>query len=191
MPIPVDEVSVRITADTTQVEASLTRLGREADRFSSAITGAFKSAVAGGKDFESVLSGLALKLSGIAFDRAFQPISDALGGAIDGLFKAFGLADGGVVGAGRVKPFARGGVLTAPTFFPLGRSLGRAGAAGAEAVLPLARGSDGKLGVRSDGGGPVVVNFNVTSPDAASFRKSEAQVTAMLARAVGRGKRGL
>ena len=33
--------------------------------------------------------------------------------------------------------------------------------------------------------------LNVTTPDAASFAKSETQVTAMLARAVGRGRRGL
>jgi phage-related minor tail protein len=64
------------------------------------------------------------------------------------------------------------------------------GEAGAEAVLPLARGSDGALGVKAGAGQPVVVHFNVTSPDAESFRKSEAQVTAMLARAVGRGRRG-
>jgi hypothetical protein len=37
----------------------------------------------------------------------------------------------------------------------------------------------------------VQVTFNVTTPDAASFAKSETQVTAMLARAVARGRRGL
>jgi phage-related minor tail protein len=69
--------------------------------------------------------------------------------------------------------------------------LGLAGEAGAEAVLPLARGSDGTLGVKSEARAPMVVTFNVTAADADSFRKSEAQVTAMLARAVGRGRRGL
>jgi len=58
-------------------------------------------------------------------------------------------------------------------------------------VLPLARGSDGRLGVASQAARPVIVTVNVTTPDADSFRKSEAQVTAMLARAVGRGRRGL
>jgi phage-related minor tail protein len=66
------------------------------------------------------------------------------------------------------------------------------GEAGAEAVMPLTRGSDGRLGVQSAGGGAqVVVHFNVTTPDATSFVKSEAQVSAMLARAVARGRRGL
>jgi len=37
----------------------------------------------------------------------------------------------------------------------------------------------------------VNVVFNVSTPDAASFRKSEAQVTGMLARAVTRGTRTL
>jgi phage-related minor tail protein len=65
------------------------------------------------------------------------------------------------------------------------------GEAGAEAVLPLARGADGALGVRTQAAAPMVVNFSITTADADSFRKSEAQVTAMLARAVGRGRRGL
>jgi hypothetical protein len=35
------------------------------------------------------------------------------------------------------------------------------------------------------------VVFNVTATDAASFRKSEGQISAMLARSVSRGNRGL
>jgi phage-related minor tail protein len=69
------------------------------------------------------------------------------------------------------------------------------GEQGAEAILPLARGSDGRLGVRSATGGassrPVSVTVNVAATDADSFRRSEAQVAAALARAVARGQRGL
>ena len=96
-----------------------------------------------------------------------------------------------MVSGGQVKPFAQGGIVNAPTLFPLARGLGLMGEAGAEAVLPLTRGSDGTLGVASAASAPTVVNFNVTTADADSFRKSEAQVTAMLARAVGRGRRSL
>ena len=35
------------------------------------------------------------------------------------------------------------------------------------------------------------VTFNVTTPDAESFRRSETQVAAMLTRAVGLGQRNL
>jgi hypothetical protein len=37
----------------------------------------------------------------------------------------------------------------------------------------------------------VNVTFNVTTPDAESFRRSEGQIAAMLSRAVGRGSRNL
>lgn len=188
MATQIDDLSVRISADTSPFEASLRSLGSEADRFSTAITRAFKDAVVGGKDFESVLKGLALKLAGIALDSALKPVS----GLVSGLLGAFGLANGGVVAGGNVKAFAQGGVVDGPTLFPLARGIGLMGEAGAEAVMPLTRGRDGRLGVQSAGGGsPTVVHFNVTTPDASSFVKSEAQVTAMLARAVARGRRGL
>ncbi|NIX76902.1 phage tail tape measure protein [Microvirga terricola] len=101
-------------------------------------------------------------------------------------------AQGGVFSRGMVMPFAQGGVIGAPTYFPLGRGLGLMGEQGAEAVMPLARGPDGRLGVRTGGGGrPVAVTVHVSTPDADSFRRSEAQVSAALARAVARGQRGM
>jgi hypothetical protein len=59
--------------------------------------------------------------------------------------------------------------------------------------MPLARGPDGKLGVRGGGGAarPVSVTVNIATPDAESFRRSQAQVAAGLARAVSRGQRAL
>jgi phage-related minor tail protein len=93
-----------------------------------------------------------------------------------------------------VLPFAHGGVIASPVAFPLGgHKLGLAGEAGPEAILPLSRGKDGRLGVRAEGGaGPSLnVTFNVTAQDAASFRRSEGQIAAMLSRAVSRGARNL
>ena len=56
--------------------------------------------------------------------------------------------------------------------------------------MPLQRGPDGRLGVAGGGGGGVQVTFNVTASDARSFAASEAEVSAMLLRAVRRGTRG-
>jgi phage-related minor tail protein len=56
--------------------------------------------------------------------------------------------------------------------------------------LPLARGADGRLGVAAGGGQAVTVNFNVTANDARSFAAAEAEMSAMLLRAVRRGTRG-
>jgi lambda family phage tail tape measure protein len=97
-------------------------------------------------------------------------------------------ASGGV--PGHVVPFAGGGVVSTPSYFPMAGGVGLVGEAGAEAILPLRRAADGRLGVAASGGGPAInVVFNVTAQDAASFRKSEAQITGMLARAVSRGAR--
>ena len=58
------------------------------------------------------------------------------------------------------------------------------GEAGPEAIMPLRpRGPDGKLGVAAGGrAAPVSVTVNIATPDAHSFRRSEAQVAATLAR---------
>ena len=125
---------------------------------------------------------------------AGQSLSGGLSSLLGSLFGSGGpaLAKGGVVSRGMLMPFAKGGVVGAPTYFPLGRGLGLMGEQGAEAVMPLARGPDGRLGVRTGGGGrPVSVTVNITTPDADSFRRSEAQVSAALARAVARGQRGM
>ncbi len=80
-------------------------------------------------------------------------------------------------------------MIAAPSYFPLGEGTGLAGEAGPEAIMPLVRGSDGSLGVAGGQGGAVTVNFNVTAADARSFAASEAEVSAMLLRAVRRGTR--
>ncbi len=67
-------------------------------------------------------------------------------------------ATGNVFNHGNVIPFARGGVFNRPTLFPMSKGMGLMGEAGPEAVMPLTRGKDGKLGVKASGG--QVINFN-------------------------------
>lgn len=77
-------------------------------------------------------------------------------------------ANGAAFGYGGVRAFASGGVFTNsivsnPTLFKFanGGSLGLMGEAGPEAIMPLKRGPDGRLGVSGGGGGgdvTVVVN---------------------------------
>lgn len=66
----------------------------------------------------------------------------------------FGFADGGVFqGGSQVQAYANGGVVGGPTYFPMaGGKTGLMGEAGPEAIMPLKRGKDGKLGVTVDGG---------------------------------------
>jgi phage-related minor tail protein len=157
--------------------------------FGRSLTTALKGAIVQGRSLDVVLRSLAERLASKALDSALSPLTGGIAGLVGGLL---GFADGGVIAAGRVRPFAGGGVVSSPTYFPMaGGTTGLMGEAGAEAILPLTRGSDGRLGVAAAGGSATRVTVNITTPDLASFRRSEAQVTGMMARAVGRGRRGL
>ncbi len=69
--------------------------------------------------------------------------------------------------------------------------VGLAGEAGPEAILPLSRGRDGRLGVAAGGQGGSSITVNIATPDAESFRRSETYITGQIARAVARGQRSL
>lgn len=86
-----------------------------------------------------------------------------VGGLFGDFLSLFGLAKGGAFGRdGALQPFAGGGVVSRPTLFRFAGGTGVMGEAGAEAILPLKRGRDGKLGVASAGGGAAqVININV------------------------------
>jgi phage-related minor tail protein len=88
-------------------------------------------------------------------------------------------------------PFASGGVIGTPSYFPMSGGLGLAGEAGPEAIMPLSRGSDGKLGVAMSGGAPSNITVQIMTPDLGSFQRSESYLTGQIARAVLRGQRSL
>lgn len=79
-----------------------------------------------------------------------------------------------------VQMFANGGVVDSPTMFGHSGGVGVMGEAGPEAIMPLKRGSDGKLGVSVEGGsGAVNVtnNINVTGgSDPAAIRMEVAKL---------------
>ncbi len=82
--------------------------------------------------------------------------------------------------------------MSAPSYFPMDNgSLGLMGERGTEAIVPLSRGPDGRLGIAQTGSRASPVTVNISTPDAASFRRSEAEITASIARAVARGQRSL
>ncbi|MEO1025805.1 MAG: phage tail tape measure protein, partial [Pseudomonadota bacterium] len=73
---------------------------------------------------------------------------------------------------------------------PMRGGTGLMGEAGPEAIMPLSRGADGKLGVRSEGGGrPVQIVMNIQTQDAQSFQRSQSQIAAQMDRALSRSIR--
>ena len=186
------------TASTLNALTTTTKgLESSASGFARAMTKAFSSSITGGKQFDDVLKSLTLKLSDMAVKLAFKPLETALTSGLTGLLSGLtGLFGGGGssnprgYATGGVKPFATGGVIGTPTYFPMmDGGVGLAGEAGPEAIMPLKRGPDGRLGVA--GGGGNVITIQIATPDAESFRRSESYVTGQIARAVARGQRSL
>lgn len=179
MPDLDDTMTVRLEADLSDFRADMGEATRLARGFGAALTGAFEGAIVKGRSLGDVLRDLALRLARIALSAALGPLEQGLSAAI-------GAAVQGAL------PFARGGVVSSPHLLALsgpGRGgLGIAGEAGPEAILPLRRGADGRLGVTADTR-PVSVTFNITTPDIEGFRRARGQIAADLSRLVERGAR--
>lgn len=169
-------------------------LGNLERGFSTGLRQAFDGLVLDGRSLSDVLGGLAEKMANTAYSAAVNPVTghfggmlaDGLNGIVSGLMP---FKDGGSFAQGRVMPFAKGGVVSSPTTFPMRGGTGLMGEAGPEAIMPLARGPDGSLGVRGGGGGAVTVNMNISSPGAASFQRSRSQIATQMSRALGRSQR--
>ncbi len=168
-----------------------------ASGFGSGLRRAFDGVVLDGMRLTDALKGLADQMSQTVYNVALRPVQSAAGGALaQGLNNILSgimpFADGGVFSQGRVIPFAKGGVVSSPTNFPVRGATGLMGEAGPEAIMPLTRGPDGRLGVAAQGGHggrPVTVVMNIQTPDVKSFQRSQTQVAAQAMRALSRGQR--
>ncbi|MCH2066874.1 MAG: phage tail tape measure protein [Shimia sp.] len=156
---------------------------------------AFSGLAFDGVKLSDALKTLATSMMDTAFNAAMKPVTDGLGkvvtSGIGGLMQGLlPFADGAPFTQGRVMPFANGGVVSGPVSFPMRGGRGLMGEAGPEAIMPLARGMDGKLGVRSQGDSrPVQVVMNITTPDVDGFRRSQSQIATQMSRALGQAKR--
>ncbi len=118
---------------------------------------------------------LALRLSDLVLKAALKPLEQGFGNFVSGLVSGAGSGlpraarSGRHAGAVRVRRRDQ-----SPIAFPLaGGRFGIAGERGAEAIMPLSRGPDGRLGIAARGGGGVSVTVNVHAQDAQSFLKSK------------------
>ena len=133
---------------------------------------AFEDAIVQGKKFSDILKGIGDDLLRLLVRKSItEPIVGAIGGINWGSLLAgfLGSAKGNAFGPAGVIPFASGGVVSSPTMFGFGGGrAGLMGEAGPEAILPLKRGRDGKLGVQSAGMGGVVINQTINVAAGAS-----------------------
>ena len=180
-----------------QIRVSLAATGKDVAALergmSKGLRRAFEGVVFDGLKLSDALDTVAKAMISTTFNAAIKPVTNQIGGLfargvnslVEGLLP-FG--NGASFAQGRVTPFASGGVISGPVTFPMRGGLGLMGEAGPEAIMPLARGADGKLGVRGGGNSTTVV-MNITTPDVQGFQRSQGQIAAQMSRALGRGNR--
>lgn len=200
------EAAERVTAGFQQELARLAQVmnatGREVSTLSSGfghgLRRAFDGVVFDGLKLSDALKGIARSMADTVYAVAMKPVQNAVAGAlaqgVSGFVSgALPFAKGGAFVEGRVMPFAKGGIVSQPTHFPLRGATGLMGEAGPEAIMPLRRGADGRLGVAAaaaaGAGRAVNVTFNIQTPDVAGFQRSRGQLAAQIGRAVARGER--
>ena len=155
---------------------------------------AFDGVAFDGMKLSDALSTVARSMVNTTYNAAMKPVTDHVGGLIrqgvgslmQGILP---FADGAPFSQGRVMPFAQGGIVSTATGFGMRGGMGLMGEAGPEAIMPLARGPDGKLGVKGGASGGTTVVMNITTPDVQGFQRSQSQIAAQLSRALNTGNR--
>lgn len=159
-----DQLSSKLKDITTQQEMQQQLFADMAGAVASTFSSAFDTAVQGTENLGEALKGLGADLlATIGKMLIMSSLAQLFGGVLGGgagnpqgifsmLGKAFGYgAKNGAYFDGNMAYFAKGGIVSSPTLFQFAdggiAQTGLMGEAGPEAIMPLERGSDGKLGV--------------------------------------------
>ena len=193
------DVAAGFTQRMHELRASVGTTSKEVETLSKGMSRglrrAFDGVVFDGMKLSDALQTIAKSMVNTAYSAAIRPVANHFGdliaggvtGAIQGILP---FEKGGSFSQGRVMPFARGGVVSGPVTFPMRGGMGLMGEAGPEAIMPLTRGPDGRLGVQAAGGGRAInIVMNVSTPDVQGFQRSQGQIAAQMSRALGRGQR--
>lgn len=143
MPTNQTSAPIKIEADTSSFDAAMRDILASTEQFGRIFASSLRVAAISGRDFDDTLRSIALRISSLALNKAFQPLDELFGSLISSV----------------------------------GQSILGGSPASASPVAPQSHSAS--------------IVFNVQTPDAAGFRKSESQISSMLARAVARGSRGL
>jgi phage-related minor tail protein len=180
----------RFATELQRAERQTERTDLMGRQMGMSFSSAFEDAILKGKRFSDILKALEQDIARIILRTAVTgPAGEAIAGAVSSGVRSFAgsftsgggvatsspgvpasasgplySANGNAFAGGHLIPFANGGVVSSPTMFPMAQGMGLMGEAGPEAIMPLQRGVDGKLGVRAQGGGQdaVVINQSIT-----------------------------
>ena len=185
-------------SELRRMRESLSATGKDVSTLEKGMSRGLRKAFDGlafdGMSLSDALDTVANSMINATYNAAIRPVTDHVGGllasGVGGLVQGLlPFADGAPFSQGRVMPFASGGIVSSATPFGMRGGMGVMGEAGPEAIMPLARGPDGKLGVRGGGASSPSVVMNITTPDVQGFARSQNQIAAQMNRALGRANR--
>ena len=154
------------------------------DTVENELNAAFASVLDGTKSLgEALLDFAGNVLAKVAQDLFAQQFSEPIAKGIKTFLAS---EDGNVFGPSGFVPFAKGGVVSGPTIFPFANGTGLMGEAGPEAIMPLSRGSDGRLGVVAANGNsaPKITINNYSGQEASASSDSMGNIIIEIGRAV-------
>lgn len=163
------EELLRMEAQTRRLTEAEEQRQAMMDRVEGHMKNALISVVDGSKSVEDAFRTMMRNIILSVYEtKVAEPAANAFGNLVEaGISSLFTNAKGNVISGGEhVTAYADGGVVNRATMFPMRGGMGLMGEAGPEAIMPLKRGSNGKLGVQMDGaagGVTVVQNFNISA----------------------------
>ena len=176
-----DEYKAKITDTAAMTKAAM---GNALQALEDMFTNFFNTGKLAWQDFTRTIL---LEIQKIVIRKAIiAPIMSGLEG-LPGMSWLKTEANGDAFGANGIVPYRKGGVINNPTMFKYGGSnLGVMGEAGPESIMPLKRGSDGKLGVISHGGkgANVVVNVDASGSSVQGDDQNAAELGRILSSAI-------
>jgi len=164
--LPIEQGRIEAIVATEEALRKATEAEKQREQLMNTIEGhisnAFMTMVDGSKSVEDAFKGMLRNiLLEVYKQQVAEPAAAGIGSLLSkGLSSVLPSAKGNVISGGEhVTAYADGGVVNRATMFPMRGGMGLMGEAGPEAIMPLKRGSNGKLGVQMEGGQqPVVVN---------------------------------
>ncbi|MCD7059497.1 hypothetical protein [Pelagibacterium xiamenense] len=162
------------------ISNELERIRDLGDAVGNTLTRSLRGAVLEGRSLKTLLADIGLAFAQIALKAALAPVGNMVSGLVESVFAGLNPALGGA-------SLTRGGGLSAPRYMPGEGQWGGANPVTPDGVRAAAAGLPGTSLPAAPG---INVTFNVAARDAQSFATAEAEVSAMLLRAVKRGTRG-
>lgn len=177
-----DLFSEKFIDEISDVGKEIVRIDDLAKGMSKTITDAFHGAILDGKSLRSLLADIGRSFADITLQAALKPVGILVSDVVNNLFTATNSA------LNPPPPFAQNGAIAAPDNFPIRDGLDLAGTVGTT-VSSSGPNSRGRSGLAGSGSAAISISMQVKADDAQSFLRSEAEVGAMLLRAVKRGQR--